>query len=512
MNTKDATMIALKSAFTISVIMFIGLFPASAASGPRLQAGVAKVNITNIGSGRLVNDSLYVKALVLSGTKTAVIISLDAIAIDGIGSVGIDYLSNVRMQIQEELNIEAANILINTTHVHGAGYLVCADVETRTIQAVKKAWQNMVPVNIGVGTGYEDRIMENRRLKLKNGKEWTIRHANPLPPEKEVVGIGPVDPEIGILRLDRKNGKTLAVVFNFACHPYHGVPGKTMTADFPGFASKVIEDNLGDGATAIFIQGFSGDISTVLYKDVNSPRDAEMLGNMLGISTLKALNEIPAGKGGDLNVITEIIKLPRRTDLPERIDSLKAEEVRLLQSLRATSLNLKTFIPLYIKYNLSDEYPSYYSHRYLHDEMMGRNDLENLDTENRRNIDKYLRNIYAMERLARIQENMYFLEKFNELNMAAGEETIDVEIQAMRIGNFVLITFPAEVSVQVGLNIKKISPHEFTFAAGYTNGYIHYAPTAEQFEGEAYEDTNCLLAPEWQEIYEKKVSEMLKKL
>ena len=96
--------------------------------------------------------------------------------------------------------------------------------------------------------------------------------------------------------------------------------------------------------------------------------------------------------------------------------------------------------------------------------------------------------------------------------MAAGEETIDVEIQAMRIGNFVLITFPGEVSVQVGLNIKKISPHEFTFAAGYTNGYIHYAPTAEQFEGEAYEDTNCLLAPEWQEIYEKKISEMLKKL
>ncbi len=497
---------------TISIILLVGLFQAGVASAQNLRAGVGKVNITNIGSGQQVNDSLFVKALVLKGAKTIVVLSIDAIAIGGIGSIEEDYFSNVRDQIEKDLNIEAANIMINSTHVHGAGYLVCEDVESRTIQAVKQAWQSMVPVNVGVGAGYEDRIMENRRLKLKNGKEWTIRHANPLPPEDEVVGIGPVDPEIGILRLDRKNGKTLAVVFNFTCHPYQGVPGKTSTADFPGFATKLIEDNLGYGATAFFIQGFSGDISTVLYKDVNSPRDAEMLGDMLGISTLKAINEIQTGKGGDLNLITEIIKLPRRTDLPERIESLKAEEAELLQSLRSTSLNLKTFIPLYIKYNLNGEYPSYYSHRYMHDEMMGRNDLENLDAENRRNIDKYLRNIYAMEKLARIQENLFFLNKFNELNMAAGEETIDVEIQAMKIGDFVLITFPAEVSVQVGLNIKKISPYEFTFAAGYTNGYIHYAPTAEQFKGEAYEDTNCLLAPEWQEIYEEKILEMLKKL
>ncbi len=508
-----ALKITLKETFTVITIVFILLIPVRAAHAAGLRAGVAKVNITNIEFASQVNDSLYVKALVLnSGSKSAVIISIDAIAIGGIGSIGEDYFSNVRTQIQKELNIEATNIMINATHVHGAGYMVNEDVEARTIQAVKMAWKNLVPVNIGVGAGYEDRISENRRLKLKNGKEWTIRHANPLPPEEEVVGIGPVDPEIGILRLDRKNGKPLAVVFNFTCHPYQGIPGKTTTADFPGFASEVIEENLSNGAISIFIQGFSGDISTVLYKDVNSPRDAEILGKMLGFSAMEAINEIQTGKGGDLNVISEVIKLPRRTDLPERIESQKAEEAKLLQSLRATSLNMKTFIPLYIKYNLNEEYPSYYSHRYLHDEMIGRNDLKMLDVENRRNLDKYLSNIYAMESLARIQENVFYLRKFNELNIAAGEATIDVEIQAMRIGKFVLVAFPAEVSVQVGLNIKEKSPYEFTFAAGFTNGYIHYAPTAEQFDGDAYEDTNCFLAPEWQEIYEKKVIDLLNKL
>ena len=77
-----------------------------------------------------------------------------------------------------------------------------------------------------------------------------------------------------------------------------------------------------------------------------------------------------------------------------------------------------------------------------------------------------------------------------------------------------LLTFPGELSVQIGLNIKKKSPHEPTFVAGYTNGYIYYAPTAEQLRnvGGAQEDSDCLLAPEWQKLYEDKAVEMLREL
>src|SRR5690606_18313991 len=109
-------------------------------------------------------------------------------------------------------------------------------------------------------------------------------------------------------------------------------------------------------------------------------------------------------------------------------------------------------------YNIYEEYPSYYSHRYLHDEMIGRNDLEKLDAENRRNIAKYLRNILAMEKLSRLQYNLGLEKERRIENESAGESTMDVEIQVMKIGDFVLVTFPAEVSVQVGLNIKDKSP------------------------------------------------------
>ena len=53
-------------------------------------------------------------------------------------------------------------------------------------------------------------------------------------------------------------------------------------------------------------------------------------------------------------------------------------------------------------------------------------------------------------------------------------ETMDVEVLGLRVGPFVLITFPGEPTVQIGLNIEKKSPHPRTFVAGCTNGYIYY--------------------------------------
>ena len=470
-------------------------------------AGVAKVVITDPEAGPA-NDPLYVKALVLrSGAETAVIVTVDAVAIAEIGSIRNDFLANVRSQLNRELNLDPARILINASHCHGR---VCADVEARTVQAVVEAWQNMVPVSVGAGTGYEDRIMENRRLVLKNGREADVRHAYSLPPDEEVASVGPVDPEIGILRLDREDGETLAVVFNFACHPILEVPSRENTADISGFASQVIEDNLSEDTIALFLQGCGGDVNPILYKDVNNPRDAEVLGNMLGLSTLQGLKKIRGSEGEELKVIRETIELPR-ADLAERIESLQAEQIQLLQALKGTSLNLKTFIPLYVKYNLSRDFPSYDSHRYLHEEMMGRDGLKKLDVENRANMNQYIENIYAMEQLTRIQINLNLLKKHQARNLDSGERTIEVEMMGLRVGEFVLVTFPGELSVQIGLNIKKRSPHKFTFVAGVTNGYIYYTPTAEQLKnrGGAQEDSDCMLAPEWQVIFEDKVKKIL---
>jgi hypothetical protein len=481
----------------------------TAGPAPSLRAGVGKVDITNPLAKP--GDPLYVKALAVSdGVTTVAIVTVDAVAIAEIGSIKKDYLSNVRAQLEKDLGIAPANVLVNASHCHGK---VCDDVEQRTVQAVKEAWRKMVPVKAGVGSGYEDRIMENRRLRLKSGREADVRHAYSVPPDEEVVGIGPVDPEIGLLRLDREDGATLAVVYNFACHPIQGIPSGGNTADLTGFASKVIENNLSEDSLALFLQGCAGDINPVLYKDVSLPRNAEPLGNLLGLSVLKALRRVQTQENVTLRILNETIALPR-ADHSSRIAALQGEQMRLARSLEGTSLNLKTFIPLFVKYQVSGDFPSYYSHGYLHERVFGREDWDKLDAENRRNMKQYIKNIHVMEELTRVQVNLALLEQHQAQNATAGTNTVNAEVVGLRIGGFVLVTFPGELTVQIGLNIKQRSPCKSTFVAGYTNGYLFYAPTEEQMRnsGAAQEDCDCLLAPGWQKLFENKVMDILSKL
>jgi hypothetical protein len=496
--------VALLAAFLLTA------FTTHATHAAPLSAGAAKIDISSE-TVPFNNDTLHARALVLrEGETTVVIVSVDVVAIGEIGPIGNEYLGQVRSALQKDLGIEPRNVMINASHCHG---LVCKDVAARTVKVVKEAMRKVEPVTVGVGTGQEDRIMANRRLRLANGREADVRHAYSLPADAEVVGVGPIDPEIGILRLDRKNGETLAVVYQFACHPIQGVPNGGNTADITGFSSKVIEENMSEGTIALFLQGCGGDINPARYKDVDSPRDAEPLGNMLGLSTLRGLRKIKTNANGSLKWINETIKLPR-ADYTDRLDQLDVEQDRLLRSLRGTSLNLKTYLPLAVKYNLSREFPSFYSHRYMHEKMVGRENLRHLDAENQRNMAAYTRNIITMEKLTRLQTNIRLLTKNQAKNVASGERTIDTEVVGLRVGNFVLITFPGELTVDIGLGIKKRSPHAHTFVSGYTNGYIYYTPTAEQLKnvGGAQEDSDCLVAPEWQAIFEKKVAEVLKRL
>jgi hypothetical protein len=480
----------------------------------RLRAGVAKSDITTSDPAVMVHDPLYAKALVLDdGATQVVIIAMDVVAIGGISEVSDDFLPQLRARIQGELAIPGSHVLVNASHSHPPVHLLCEHEEqvARVFDAVRRAKQDMVEVSAGVGVGHEDRFVVNRTVRLKNGKHWTIRHANPMAWDEDVAGLGPIDPEIGILRFDRLDGQPLAVIFNYACHPLVGVsPWRQVSAQFPGFAAKVIEDNL-PGATALFLQGAGGDVTEVLYKDVNHARNSQPLGEMLGLSTLQALREIETGPAA-LKAITEQTKFPRRTDVPERVAELKEEQAGLLRSLRGTSLNFRTFLPLYLKHSLNPEFPADYAYRYMQEAATGRAELLGLDEENSERIGKYLSNIKAMERLAHIEDSIETLLHHKGLNDASGEETIDAEVQGIRIGDAVLITCPAEALTEIGLNVKRSSPHERTFMAAFSNGYMHYGAPADYYDKGGYEVTECLLGAEWQEIYERTAAEILQAL
>lgn len=485
-----------------------------------LRAGVGKADITNNDKDAIIRDPLYAKALVLDdGCTKLVIITMDVTAIGGrkisdgmLNDVGEEFLPSLRRRIEDELNIAGCNVLVNASHTHPPKKLLCNDEEqiSRTFEAVRAAAENMTDVTVGSAIAYENRLTFNRTLKLKNGKSWSVRHTNPCPPDDEVADTGPTDPQIGIIRIDRLDKTPLAVVYNFACHPLFGDAKGSLTANYSGIASKIIEDNFA-GCTALFLQGAAGDIVDVLFKDFNRPREIEPLGNILGLTTLNAAAKIRT-EAATLKVITETVNFPRRTDFAEKIDALAREQNELLASLRFTSLDFKTFLPLYIKYSLFPKYPSDYSYKYIQAAKIGSDEPEGIDSINRKNIEKYLKNITAMEKLARIQDDIATLEKHRKINEQSGQTTIKAEIQAIRIGNCAVVTTPAEALAQIGLNIKKASPYQHTFVAAYSNGYMHYSPPADDYDCQGYEVTECLLDPAWQYIYEDKVRQMIARL
>ena len=249
------------------------------------------------------------------GSTAAVIITIDAVAIAEIGTIENDFLATVRGQLEQELRVKPANVLVNASHCHG---IVCNDV----------AGADGPGGEAGVaehGAGPRRQPAAATRTgswkiagsSSRDGREADNRRAYSLPPDEEVAGVGPVDPQIGVLRLDKENGETLAVVYNFACHPIQGIPGGSIhSADLAGFASKVIEDNLSDGAVALFLQGCAGDINPSCTRTSSRPRDAERLGNMLGLSTLKAVRKIQSRETAKLHVLSETIELPRADFAP----------------------------------------------------------------------------------------------------------------------------------------------------------------------------------------------------
>lgn len=479
-----------------------------------LRAGTARREITTTERDRHVIDPLYVKVLLLDdGNTRFAIVAMDVLAIGGIGDLSDDFLPALREKIENELHIPAQHILVNASHTHPPGQILREENEVikSTFDAINEALQNLTPVKIGCGAGMEDRISMNRNMTLKNGKHWTIRHANPCPPDEEVVSIGPIDPEIGIIRVDRLEGTPLALVYNFAVHLLFPDPQSSISAMIPGVASGIIEEHLGNDALAFFLQGAAGDIIDVGFKDFEKPREIETYGNRLAISTLKAWKKIQTSDAA-LKIISETIRLPRRTDIPQRIEELLQEQKVLLQSLRSTSLNFRSFLPMYLKQQLNPDFPADYAYAYLQAEKIKNDTPREMDKITQGLTSKYLRNIQAMERLALIQDDISTLRKHQAINEESGESTIAAEVMGVKIGECVLITAPIEILTEVSLNIKKTSPYKSTFMAAFTNGYMHYGPPVSYYDKGGYEVTECLLAPEWEKLYMETAKAIIEKL
>lgn len=511
-----------------------------------LRAGVASVDITcepggtydeilpdkakkhipreYLGTRLVVDDPLSARVLVLDDGRTRmVLVTMDVTAIaarsisqDILSDSADDFMPTLRARLETDFGIPGEQVSVSASHVHQTPRMLCDDDEQieRIAAAVGEALGKMEPAVVGAGSGHEDTLTFNRTIMLKDGTDYTLP---PYPREEDIAGLRPIDPEIGIVRIDRLDGSPLAVVYNFATHLLMGSPQGNqghVTADHVGVVRQYLEDAIGGGVMAFFLQGSGGDVNEVAVADHSNRSRVTQFGNKLGQSVMDGYAAV-AAEPGTLALAIRNVQFPLRTDIPDVLARLDAQQDELKASLctaYAYLLSFKEFLPLYLRYALSPEYPSNLSYRYLKAAQIDDDSLAEEDAHNRLEIQKYLERIQIMEEMTRNELKISMLKKHQEVIAGIGTPTVGAEIRGLKIGDCVLIAAPMEMLTEVGLNAKAMSPFPHTYVVALTNGYLHYAPPASYYPRGGYEVNECLLAPGWEPIYYDAVRELFQEL
>ena len=273
------------------------------ASQDGLTAGASQRDVTvpELIGNPPVHDPLLARVLVLDdGGNSVAIICLDMIA---------PWFAEVREKIRKQLGID--RVLVNCSHTHSNGRGVGspkawrAHVGKLIYEAAEEANSNRVPVTLHVGRSPVD-IGHNRY-----GDAFT---------QEEV-------PWVNVLEARRQDGKPLAFLFEHAAHPVIAMTHPGLSADFPGYATKRVNEVLGDEVVAMFAQGCGG--NTNGDHVAGGHAQAEIAGRKLGDAALAARKKMTEITAKTLVLRSTTIQL--QLHLPS-----KARWEKMIERIKAT--------------------------------------------------------------------------------------------------------------------------------------------------------------------------------
>ncbi|PWU12583.1 MAG: hypothetical protein C5B51_00395 [Terriglobia bacterium] len=239
---------------------------AAADRGP-LRAGAARVDITPPvnpeypPSGKYEHEHLYVRAIVLdNGFTRAALLNAD------LGNMPEDVWMNASKQIADELKCPVENIIMSATHTHSgvaAGppppgpppAQPSAPLVAAMMDAVHQAKAGLQPALVGLGTGFSY-LNVNRDAVSEETHRWTQA------PNLNAAS----DKTVAVVSFTTPAGDPIAAYVNYAMHPVNGYLVGITSADFPGAASRYVEQAFDDKMVMVFTQGASGDQNPLLLR------------------------------------------------------------------------------------------------------------------------------------------------------------------------------------------------------------------------------------------------------
>jgi hypothetical protein len=265
---------------------------------------------------------------------------------------------------------------------------------------------------------------------------------------------------VQVVRLDQRDGRPLATLVNYACHPtIMGPPNRLITPDYPGAMKRVVEQAI--GGKCLFLQGSAGDQGPMqgfqadprVYQDFGAILGHEVAKVALGLNSLPSkvkfqeiiLSGAPLGRydsefatrpATPLCVVEKEIQVPLCEGLPERKPAI--------EKLEHWQARLKA----------------------------------------------------ARERddAAAITEAIYMARRADiQLRMAddfGGKTSAGVRTHFLAFGDVAIVGCNIEPFCEIGCTVKRRSPFPVTFMCGYTNGRMAYMATTEEWPKGGYEVEN----------------------
>ena len=187
-------------------------------------------------------------------------------------------------------------------HDHNTDYT--ARVKTSLIEGIKEARAKLEPARLGTGWGM---AMANINRRARDLEGPTYLGLNPD---------GPADRQIGVIRLERADGKLLALIANYAMHGTAlGPHNDLITGDAPGIVAEYVEQKL--GAPMLYINGAAGNLAPIYT--VCPDFDSAHLGQfrfMLGDKIIAANDRIGRTTSTvRLAASEQIVETPRKANL-----------------------------------------------------------------------------------------------------------------------------------------------------------------------------------------------------
>ena len=304
-----------------------------------------------------IKDDLYTHALAVEcDGNAAILISIDT------SGLGTDFTERVRDAVAKETGVSPLAIMVSAIHIHTGGPQLmevfwgqgedAAVTELflrETVVAAVEAYRSRVPVTAHFGEGQAPGLGFCRNYRLTDGsikmnpgrrRAWDI-----------VEPITPTDPTLSVLRFDDTEGKPVAEIVNFACHP-DTVGGSEYSADFPGAMRKNIKTVYGNDHVVLFFNGCSGNVNHI---DALRLRDPEFrypkdhyqtMGKSLADGVLRLHGELRQMQDVTVSFADRRYSEPRRQPTAEnmqwaaeklsdeaatKVDKRLAEELQVLQ-------------------------------------------------------------------------------------------------------------------------------------------------------------------------------------